>query len=255
MLTAEILVLRAIRAERAYLRAHPERELNDLEQLHYGRYLHERLGGRPTQYITGHQEFWGLDIAVNPAVLIPRPETEHVVERAIALAPAEAKIADCGTGSGCIALALAKDLPRARIFATDLSAEALNTAAANSRRLSLPVRFAQADLLSCFADASLDLAVSNPPYVALADKDTLAREVRDHEPAIALFAGQDGTSVYRRLVPECARVLQPGGWAVIELGYNVASTVRELFQPSEWDSLSLDRDLSGIERVLHARRR
>lgn len=259
-LTAEVLLLHAIAAERSVLRAHPERELSDLQQLHYARYLHERLAGMPTQYVTGHREFWGLDILVNPTVLIPRPETEHVVERALSLATEyrHTRIADCGTGSGCIALALAHDLahdlPAAHLYATDISRPALETAAGNARRLNLPVSFVACDLLTCFSDAAIDLVVSNPPYVALADRDGLAREVRDHEPAGALFAGEDGTSVYRRLIPEAARVLRPGGWAVVELGYNVAVTVRQLFSTPLWHSLATGPDLAGIERVMYARR-
>lgn len=237
------------------MRAHPERELSDLQQLHYARYLNERISGKPTQYITGHQEFWGLDILVNPAVLIPRPETEHLVERAIRLATDHrlTRIADCGTGSGCIALALAQDLAAATVHATDISRPALETAVSNARHLNLPVSFVECDLLTAFRDASIDLVVSNPPYVALADRDTLAREVRDHEPPGALFAGEDGTSVYRRLIPELARVLRPGAWAVVELGYNVANTARQLFSTRLWDSLATDSDLAGIERVLYAR--
>jgi release factor glutamine methyltransferase len=272
-LTAEVLLLRAIHTDRAFLRAHPECELSGVERLHFARYLHERLAGQPTQYITGHQEFWGLDICVNPSVLIPRPETEHVVERVLALA-GESKalvldgaaraqrlqILECGTGSGCIALALAKELPNARraawIVASDVSYGALQTARHNAQRLRLAesIAFLQADLLTAFPDSCFDLVVSNPPYIALSDAPTLAREVRDHEPAAALFAGPDAAAIYHRLIPDAARVLRPGGWAIVELGFNVADAVRELFSAPAWRSPATDRDLAGIERVLYAQR-
>jgi release factor glutamine methyltransferase len=212
------------------------------------------MAGTPTQYITGHQEFWGLDILVNPSVLIPRPETEHIVERALQVAADARSIADCGTGSGCIALALASELPKAHIAATDLSLPALQTAKANAARLNLRVTLACADLLSAFPDACFDLVVSNPPYIALSDAPTLAREVRDHEPAMALFAGPNAAAVYRRLIPESARTVRPGGWVILELGYNVADAVRELLTSPEWHPPDTDRDLAGIERVIYARR-
>jgi release factor glutamine methyltransferase len=269
-LTAEVLLLYAIRSERPVLRAHPERELTAVEQAHLARYLRDRLAGTPTQYITGRQEFWGLEIRVNPSVLIPRPETEHLVERTLTIAaelgggvPLNSgdhaqplQILDCGTGSGCLALALASELPRARIYASDISAPALQTARGNAVRLGLAesIAFFQADLMSAFPHASLDLVISNPPYIALSDAPTLAREVRDHEPFAALFAGPDGTAFYRRLIPEAARVLRPGGWAILELGFNVADSVKELFDPFQWTRPATDLDLAGIERVIYARR-
>ncbi len=258
-LTAEVLLMHAAGCDRAFLRAHPEQQLTDLQQLHFARYLHERIQGRPTQYITGRQEFWGLEFRVNPSVLIPRPETEHVVEIAeCRLKNAACRnpiIVDCGTGSGCIAIALAHDLQTARVFAGEISPDALRTASENAGRLGVAdrVHFFQGDLLSCLPDACVDLVASNPPYVADADAATLQREVRDHEPHLALFAGGDGLAVYRRLVPEAARVLRPGAWLVLELGYNVAEQVRAMFAEG-WDSLQIEKDLAGIDRVLSARR-
>jgi release factor glutamine methyltransferase len=253
-----LLLLQAVRRERTFLRAHPEHELNDVQQVHLARYIRDRVAGIPTQYITGRQEFWGLDVLVNPSVLIPRPETEHLVERTLAVSARNRalRILDCGTGSGCIALALAKELSQARLTASDLSIDAVVTAKANAERLGLAesISFVQADLLSCFPSSSFDLVVSNPPYVSLADAPTLAREVRDHEPATALFAGPDGASVYRRLIPDAGRVLRPGGWLILELGYNLALQVRGLLSTPPWDSIATDRDLAGIERVIFARR-
>jgi len=180
-----------------------------------------------------------------------------VVERALAIAEGRAwRVADCGTGSGCIALALAKELPNARILASDISRAALQTARANAQRLGLAesITLVCADLLTSFPDSCFDLVVSNPPYIALSDAPTLAREVRDHEPAASLFAGPDAAAVYHRLIPDAARVLRPGGWVILELGFNVADTVRALFTGPEWYPPATDRDLAGIERVIYARR-
>jgi release factor glutamine methyltransferase len=255
---AELLLLHAVHGDRVLLHAHPERLLTDVERIHYGRYLHERLGGQPVQYITGRQEFWGLEIRVTPDVLIPRPETELLVERLTAILDAEnaeqPRIADCGTGSGCIALAAASERPKAMAIATDVSAPALAVARGNAARLGLNVHFAEADLLTCFADASLDIVVSNPPYVGHAERDLLPREVRDFEPPVALFAGPDGMDVYRRLIPDARRVLRPGGWLLLEVGYNQAGNVRALLEEGHWTGIETTKDLAGIERVVSARR-
>jgi release factor glutamine methyltransferase len=176
----------------------------------------------------------------------------------VALAGRESplRILDCGTGSGCIALALAKELPHARIYASDISGAALDTARSNAQRLGLAgsIAFVCADLLDSFPNACFDLIVSNPPYIASSDAPTLAREVRDHEPAAALFAGPDGMAIYGRLIADAARVLRPGGWAVVELGFNAARPVRDLFTEPAWYPPATDPDLAGIERVMYARR-
>jgi release factor glutamine methyltransferase len=166
------------------------------------------------------------------------------------------QIIDCGTGSGCIALALATELPNAWILASDVSYSALQTARDNAQRLGLAssIAVACADLLTAIPDGSFDLVVSNPPYIALSDGPTLPREVLEHEPAAALFAGPDGAAVYRRLIPAAARVLRPGGWAIVELGFNLADVVKALFTAPPWHSLGTDRDLAGIERVMYAQR-
>ena len=269
-LTAEVLLMHAARCDRAHLYAHGERELTEVEWIHYGRYLRERLDGKPTQYITGHQEFWGLDFLVNPSVLIPRPETELVVETAVALAReqfpvnAELKIADIGTGSGCIAAALAKELSQARIYALDQSPGALDTARKNAVRLGVATQivFAQSDLLELCAGEPLpplQMVVSNPPYVAERDRETLSPEVRDHEPPQALFAGATGSDVYARLIPQAARALLPGGFLVLELGYDAQEHVAALLSSPEagkqWENVEWRRDLAGLVRVVSARRR
>src|SRR3990172_2765804 len=262
-ITAEVLLMHAARCDRAQLYAHPERELAEVEWIHYGRYLHERLQGKPTQYITGHQEFWGLDFLVNPSVLIPRPETELLVEATLTLARrhfpsgTELNIADVGTGSGCIAVALAKELPPARIYALDQSLEALETARRNAARLGVGQRisFLLSDLLEVGSGEALpplQLVVSNPPYVSERERPKLMREVRDFEPAQALFAGESGGEAYARLIPQAARALCPGGYLVLELGYDAEEKVRSLLPPGEWQEMEWRRDLAGIVRVVSA---
>jgi release factor glutamine methyltransferase len=242
-LTAEVLLAHALRCERSYFYAHPEQELREVEWLHYGRYLHERIEGKPAQYITKKQEFYGREFRVTPAVLIPRPETELLVERV--LERARGLMIDVGTGSGAIAVTLALETG-APIMATDISPEALNVARANAAALSAPVRFIEADLLSPFADGVADIIVSNPPYVSL--DASLEREVRDHEPHLALFAGHSGLGIYRRLIPEASRVLKPGGVLALELGFGLADEVRALAQG--WRNIGIIPDLAGIPRLL-----
>ncbi len=258
-IAAEVLLMHALRRDRAYIYAHPEHQLSNSERVHYARYLRERMSGKPTQYITGRQEFWGIEFRVTPAVMIPRPETEHVVERAVELGraierPEPPVVLDAGTGSGCIAIAVALELPRARVIATDFSAEALAVAAENAGRLGARrMHFCRADWLSAVASNSADLVLSNPPYVPESEAAGLQREVRGFEPPQALFAGDDGLRSYTTLVPEAARVLRPGGWLVFELSYNMADRVRSLLGP-EWDQVELRPDLAGIPRVISARR-
>ena len=175
-----------------YLYAHPEQELREVEWIHYGRYLHERLQGKPTQYITRRQEFYGREFRVTPDVLIPRPETEHVVEVALAVARDARRILDVGTGSGALAVTLQLETG-ASALATDISPAAAAVAAANAVRLGARVDLMVCDLFSGIADRSMDLIVSNPPYVPLGTREGLQREVRDWEPHVALFAGESGT--------------------------------------------------------------
>jgi release factor glutamine methyltransferase len=242
-LTAEVLLCHALHTERPYLYAHPERELQEVEWIHYGRYLHERLGGKPTQYITHKQEFYGRDFTVSPAVLIPRPETEHLIEAALPFA--RGTIVDVGSGSGAIAITLALET-RASVIAADLSAEALSITQQNASRLNANVTSIQCDLLTPFADASIDLVISNPPYIAETARDSLQREVRDWEPALALFAGPDGLDIYRRLIPEAWRVLRPGGHLALELGFDSLPAVERLLP----GPAVIHNDLAGIPRVI-----
>jgi release factor glutamine methyltransferase len=250
-LTAEVLLSHALHRERVYLYGHPEEELTELAWIHYGRYLHQRISGKPTQYITGRQEFFGRDFLVSPSVLIPRPETEHVVAAAVERLREADTVIDVGCGSGAIGVTLALETGAA-VFACDISAAALEVAAANARRLQARVEFVQCDLLAAIVPASMDMVVSNPPYVGLHEQDGLQREVRDHEPHIALFGGPQGTELYSRLIQDAARVLRPGGWLVLELGWKSLDRVSAMLT-AHWSAVEPVADLAGIPRVLCAR--
>jgi release factor glutamine methyltransferase len=248
-LTAEVLLAHAIGCKRSWLFAHSDEELKEVWWIHYGRYLHQRLEGTPTQYITGVQEFFGRDFRVTPDVLIPRPETEHLIEAA--LKQSVSTILDIGTGSGCIAVTLALET-EARVTATDISFNALNVARRNAIHLAALVDFVQCDLGSALCDRTFDLIVSNPPYIAETDRATLQREVRDHEPSLALFAGADGLDVYARLIPEAARLLKPGGQLMLELGYRSLDPVRQMLD-RRWRDIEVIPDLAQVPRILSAK--
>ncbi len=289
-LNAETLLMFVLGVNRAYLYAHPELELNPEEQATYDGVIAHRATGMPSQYITGHQEFWGLDFVVTPAVLIPRPETEHLVETVLEIIREQHEqlatkltVVDVGTGSGCVALALANELPFARVYATDVSAEALDIAKANAARLQLDkrVEFLQCDVLkpvnnpvvlseansgsadertrrtstesACFHD--LDFVVSNPPYVAFGEADKVQRSVKEFEPRMAVFAGECGLDVITRLIAQGHAVLRSGGWLAVEIGYSMRDQVVELLSPTLWEGVRVVPDLQGIPRVIAARRR
>ncbi len=252
-LTAEVLLAHAARCSRSYLYAHAERELKEVEWIHYGRYLHERLSGRPTQYITGRQEFYGREFRVNSAVLIPRPETEHLVEIAvkrIGRGTRGSRIVDVGCGSGAIAVSIALEL-QAPVIACDISSAAIEVARRNAQNLGAAVDFVACDLLTPFAGRSFDAVLSNPPYVPLTAREGLQREVRDFEPAVALFGGATGNEIYARLVTEATRVLKPGGLLIMELGFGSLDAVLAMTQTG-WQHVEVADDLAGIPRVLTA---
>ncbi len=255
-MNAETLLMFVLNTDRAYLYAHPERELSADEKARYDEAIAERSTGKPAQYITGHQEFWGMDLIVSAAVLIPRPETEHVVEtvRELARMKQAPRIVDVGTGSGCIALALAAELPWARVEAVDISPAALEVARANAARLQLDHRivFQQRDLLAGAPGEAYDFVASNPPYVPKSEPEKAQREVREFEPKVAVFAGESGLEVYRRLVPQAREALKPGGWLVVEIGYSQAAAVHELVQ--DWAEARITPDLQGIPRVVAAKK-
>ena len=261
-MNAELLIMFTLDCDRAHLYAHPERELTPDETHRYDEALARRSTGVPAQYITGHQEFWGLDLIVSPAVLIPRPETEHIVEAILQLAKPKTVerrasppvIVDVGTGSGAIALALAQELPTAEIHATDISPEALEVARANAARhqLTSRIEFHHADLLDAFSPASLDFVVSNPPYVGESEEDSVQLEVRRFEPRNAVFAGPTGLEIIDRLIPQARTGLRPGGWLVFEISGTIAEAVQR--QLAGWTDVRLTNDLQGIARVAAARK-
>jgi len=260
-MNAEVLLMFTLGCDRAYLYAHPERALDEREVESYRAVLDERARGVPAQYITGHQEFWGLDLIVSPAVLIPRPETEHLVETVVELAQAPGeglRIIDVGTGSGAIALALAHELPAAEVWAADISAAALDVARANAARLELGprVRFVESDLLAAIdPQLRFDFVVSNPPYVGEGEEDKVQREVKKFEPRIAVFAGLDGLDIIERMVPQALAALKPSGWLLMEIGYTQEAQVRALLERHHaWTELRTVPDLQGIPRVVAARR-
>ena len=292
-LAAELLLLHVTRRDRAWLYAHPDQILDSQILESYFSLLRRRAAGEPTQHLTGKQEFWGLEFEVAPDVLIPRPETEHLVEVALdrlrvleLRAARDSKltgegltIVDVGTGSGCLAIALAKELPSAKIYATDISPAALAIAQQNATRLGFVnhITFLESNLLSAFSKAgsrylvpvpgntsspnpypplprSFDLIVSNPPYIGRKESSTLPVEVRDHEPPSALYGGEEGYELYGMLIPEAALHLKPAGLLVLELGHDSLPAVRPLLETPEWANLHLTHDLAGIPRVLSAER-
>lgn len=290
-MNAELLLMFTLGRDRAFLYGHPEYELTADEKARYYDSIEQRSRGIPAQYITGHQEFWGMDFLVSPAVLIPRPETEHVIEAVLGIVKATGempvspqpnfeistqpnlpippqprfesrgtgvspiRILDVGTGSGCIALALAKELPQAEIHATDISPAALEIARANAARLQLEsrVQFHETDLLAGIDKNSLDFVVSNPPYVGESEEDTVQLEVRKFEPRGAVFAGPTGLELIERLIPQSRKVLKPGGWIVVEISGTIAARVKELL--AELNNVQITKDLQGIERVVVAQKR
>jgi release factor glutamine methyltransferase len=277
-LAAEILLMHALGRDRTWLYTHPEAVLDHVVVEKYFALVARRASGEPTQYLTGKQEFWGLEFEVSHDVLIPRPETEHVVEVALErLGPRGIKIniqtgapsprlriADVGTGSGCLAVALACELPHAEIFATDISAPALAVAKRNAAGHAVAdrIHFEQADLLVNHLHESrittsesrlFDLIVSNPPYVAGNVADQLPREVRDHEPGLALFPGPTGLEIYARLIEQAGSLLRSGGILLLELGYDSAYQVHGIFAGRRgWTNVTLTNDLAGIPRVIAA---
>jgi release factor glutamine methyltransferase len=292
---AERLLEYLLDVNKAWLIAHGDEELTRAQLVRYSQCIERRLAGEPIQYITGHAEFYGLHFHVTPDVLIPRPETEHLVEKAIELAatmgkseareliqngsvsehdfspaatspatgralapanPAFPRILDIGTGSGAIAIAVAHSLPNAKVTAVDISTESLAIASENAARNNVKarIRFVQSDLVAAITGQTYNLIVSNPPYVPLADRDSLSVEVRDHEPALALFAGHDGLDVYRRLIPAALAALDPSGFLALEIGFGQSAQIAQLLASAGFEQIEFTSDLQGILRVASARR-
>jgi release factor glutamine methyltransferase len=283
-LAAELLLMHVTGRERVWLFAHHEEPLEPALAEKYFALVARRITGTPTQYLTGKQEFWGMEFEVSPGVLIPRPETEHVVEVALerfsvkhghtfarntslgAASGGALRIADVGTGSGCLAVALAKEFPEATVVATDISAAALDIARRNAARhgVSTRIEFHECNLLDHVLHSPLathhspptfDLIVSNPPYVARDEEGELPREVREHEPHEALFGGAHGGELYAQLIAQAGKLLRSGGIFVCEIGAGVLDHVRPfLGDTSTWTAVGVTNDLAGIPRVLSAQR-
>ena len=250
-LNAEVLLCHFLSVEKVYLYTYDERELTDAEMQRIEDAAYERISGVPIQYIVGRQEFYGRYFTVNPTVLIPRPETELLVEKVIDLEPRKgARIIDVGTGSGCIGITIALELPQTRVVLSDVSLEALHTARSNAVNLGATVNVACMDLLEAVS-ADFDLIVSNPPYVSRAETSRLQREVREHEPHVALFAADDGLAAYRQLIPSAQRLLRSGGHLLMEIGFGLEERVLNLFD-DEWKRLPTVTDLQGIPRIICA---
>jgi release factor glutamine methyltransferase len=251
---AEVLLAHLLGCDQTALLTYPERPLSQPELAQYESLLIRRLASEPMQYITGSQEFFGLLLEVTPDVLIPRPETEHLVEALLARVGREAntRIVDVGTGSGAIAVSLAHALPQSQVTAVDLSPAALEVARRNAERHGVfhRVKFLHSNLLEAIDSADFDAVVSNPPYVA--DGEVLERQVSGYEPHAALYAGPTGLEVYERLIPQARKVLKPEGWLLLEVGYGQSPPLRKLL--SDWTDVIFVDDLQGIPRVAVARR-
>jgi len=256
-LTADLLLAHCLSVEREYLYTHDERVLSDEESQALEDVLCDRIDGVPFQYIVGRQEFYGRYFRVTPAVLIPRPETEHLVEavlelRRTAAYTAPPRILDVGTGSGCIAVTLALEVAGARVYASDISEAALRIATANASALGASVDFLCMDVLDAVA-GQFEFIVSNPPYVRRGDISRLQREVREYEPHVALFSPEDELQVYRRLIAGAESLLKPGGHLLMEVGIGMDGRVLELFG-EKWRKLPTKTDLQGIPRTVIAKK-
>jgi release factor glutamine methyltransferase len=254
---AEHLLMHAAGFDRAFLVANPASTLAPGVLARYDEYIERRSSAEPIQYIVGEQEFFGLRFEVSPDVLIPRPETEHLVEALLSRVPHDRAlhIADVGTGSGAIAVAAAYSLPNAKIVALDLSKAALRVAGWNAQQHGVAnrIRFLESDLLNAVGEECFDVIVSNPPYVAETERESLEEQVRGFEPNEALFAGPTGLEVYERLIPQAHVHLRAGGWLLMEIGEGQQKQIERLLKT--WSEVSFTADLQGIPRVAIARRK
>jgi release factor glutamine methyltransferase len=257
-LDSEVLLLHALERDRIWLMTHRSQGMPEEAGKRFSESIKRRLAGEPIQYITGETEFYGLPFRVTQDVLIPRPETEHLVETVIAFAAqfSKPRIVDIGTGSGAIAISLAHKLQDSQITAIDISGEALAVARQNSKLNSVDetIRFLRGDLLAPVTTERFEIIASNPPYVPSADRDSLSVEVRDHEPALALFAGEDGLAIYRRLIPAAYAQLVSRGFLALEIGYGQQEAIRALLGESGFAEIEFLPDLQQIPRVASARK-
>lgn len=267
--TAGLLLCHVMGIDRTHLLTRSKEQIDEAQYREYLALIERRAAGEPLQYLTGHQEFYGLNFIVTPDVLIPRPETEYLVEQIVKLSRQEAKaqssqshlIVDTGTGSGCIAITLAINIPNSRVIGIDISTAALEVAKENAAKHGVTgrVEFLQGNLLEPLAawdlEGRVDFIASNPPYVPGPDLERLQREIREHEPRVALYGGSDGLDFYRRLLTGSQRFLRPEGHLVCEIGFSQLSAIRDLIDSARWDLLEVTKDLQGIPRTLTIRQR
>jgi len=263
LLDAGLLLRHVMGVDRTHLLTRSEKTIDEAQFRAYLALIERRAAGEPVQYLTGHQEFFGLDFIVTPDVLIPRPETEFLIERVMTLVEESKQeaplIVDLGTGSGCIAVTLAVRLPRARLIATDVSRASMDVARTNADRHGVRERieFLEGDLFTPLGERGLEGAVdvlaSNPPYVDEKSSVSLQREVLDWEPHAALLGGADGLAFYRRLLADGSKYLKPGGSLVVEIGYGQFDAISDLIAASSWRLVDVTRDLQSIPRTLTIR--
>ncbi len=262
--TAGVLLCHALGIDRTHLLTKSDQQIEEPNYQSYLQLIERRAAREPLQYITGHQEFYGLDFIVTHDVLIPRPETEFLVEQVIKLCGESRLIApiivDVGTGSGCIAVAIATSIPDAKVIATDVSVAALAVAQKNAERngVGRRIEFLEGDLLEPLGRSNLELSVdilaSNPPYVEEGRPELVQREVRDWEPHAALFGGADGLNFYRRLLADGLKYVKPGGYLVCEIGYTQFDAISDMIAGPSWELIEATSDLQGIPRTLTVRR-
>ena len=260
-LDAEVLLAFCLNSDRLELMKNPEKLLDNAEQTSFCAFIARRLRHEPVAYITGRKAFWSFTLEVNNDVLIPRPDTEVIVEEALAVLNAhpvdQPRILDIGTGSGAIALALASEVPGAQITATDISEMALAVAKKNALALGLDhsITFLQGNLFTP-AHGTFDLIVSNPPYISAGEYETLPAGVKDFEPRVALFAGKSGLEFYENLVYQAKDYLKEKGWLLLEIGGKQSREVRNLLEMTEfYDSIDVRADYAGLSRVIKGRRK
>lgn len=262
--TAALLLANLLQKDYTYLIAHDKDSLNSSKYASYQTLVTRRAQGEPLQYIAGQQEFYGRDFLVTPAVLIPRPETELIIDTVLKLTKQreyyQSRILDIGTGSGCIAVTLAAEIPQAQVFALDISLAALQIARFNGQKHNVTVHWWVSDLLSSIARqlpeaTKFDFCCANPPYIPLTDRDSLAREVREHEPNQALFAEEEGLALIRRVISEAAPVVKATGYLLCEIGFGQEAAVLATVDKQAWQVRATIKDLQGIPRTIQLQRR
>lgn len=257
-LEARMFLKASLGVDEAFLFAHPESITDEKARTLYAQCIERRLRNEPAAYILGEKEFYGRRFVVDSGVLIPRPETELLVEAALGiinLSQSETNVADVGTGSGCVAVTLALEAPGIKVTATDISQSAIETARLNAQSLGAlgSVQFVCGDLLDPIQNGTIDVVVSNPPYVTSKEYEELSREIRDYEPRKALVAGKDGLKIIGRIIADSPRVLRRQGYLLLEIGFAQAEDVARLMEAEGFDSIETFKDLGGIARVVRGK--